>query len=482
MSAKPQDQKEESSGRGALPGWITRAEPDVAAAGAREPAEAPAPVAPSSGQAVAAAASGRGASACKAWAGCDNWTKDAKAPAPPAPKPLAPAVPVAPAVFEVLDAGSGSALKKASNKMKLPEPEAAPPPPKADTSPTSPASPAPRPPPQAPASPSSRTEVVPPPPPPPVAESGTGARRNGEMTAAPEQVKKGRLRSFLLEKGFGFISLEDIELDVFVHVSTFEGQKPNDFPGLPGLPPVGQEVEFTVSEGHARPRAAWARITGPALPMDGGKVLCKSLGYVLQRPERYLDFRHLVKGWATLLHVLQHDLLKTAIEALAPEGAQKLSQGVLPEAVLAAIEDLAVCVVAPNAEAANEKIAAEGQDQFNFHVWLQQEAFLSDAAVPEAERLWIRHASRARSEEMRHRREETHPEDKPWWQGGGDTAAGAEWEPHHLKASHLNPSSDSCSSEDVLKVLAHLPLSAPMEVRRYLENWERKLRKTTRRD
>eukprot|EP00435_Cladocopium_sp_Y103_P001242 s639_g1.t1 len=392
-----------------------------------------------------AATSGRGASACKAWAGCDNW---AKAPAPPAPKPLAPAVPVAPAVFEVLDAGAGSALKKASNKMKLPEPQVAPPPPKADpASPTSPASSAsPRPPPQAPVSPSSPAEVVPPPPP-PMAESGTGARnpRNEEIAAAPEQVKKGRLRSFLLEKGFGFISLEDVEVDVFVHVSTFEGQKPNDFPGLPGLPPVGQEVEFTVSEGHARPRAAWARITGPALPMDGSKVLCKSLGYVLQRPERYLDFRYLVKGWATLLHVLQHDLLKTAIEALAPEGAQKLSQGVLPEAVLAAIEDLAVCVVAPNAEAANEKIAAEGQDQFNFHVWLQQEAFLSDEAVPEAERLWIRHASRARSEEMRYRREETHPEDKPWWQGGGDTAAGAaEWEPHHLKASHLNPSSDSC--------------------------------------
>lgn len=30
----------------------------------------------------------------------------------------------------------------------------------------------------------------------------------------------------------------------------------------------------------ARPRAQWARICGPALPMDGSKVLRKSLGYV----------------------------------------------------------------------------------------------------------------------------------------------------------------------------------------------------------
>ena len=28
---------------------------------------------------------------------------------------------------------------------------------------------------------------------------------------------------------------EDIDLDVFVHINAFEGKKPNDFPGLPGL-------------------------------------------------------------------------------------------------------------------------------------------------------------------------------------------------------------------------------------------------------
>jgi len=313
--------------------------------------------------------------------------------------------------------------------------------------------------------PSSPKEAPPPPPPEKVVES---------------DLKKGRLKSFLLEKGFGFISPEDIDLDVFVHINAFEGKKPNDFPGLPGLPPVGQEIEFTLQDTAARPRAGWARITGPPLAMDGSKVLCKSLGHVLQRPDRYLESKHLMKGWAKLLHVLQHDLLKTAVDALSPQGVQEVSQGILPETVMKAVEDLAVCVVAPNADAAAEKIATEGEDRCNFHLWLRQEAFLSDEAIPEAERLWIRHASRAR-EEIRYRREETHQEDKPWWQGGGDTAAGAaEWEPHHLKAQHLNPSSDTCSSDDVLKVLAHLPLSAPMEVRRYLENWERKLRKSTR--
>lgn len=151
----------------------------------------------------------------------------------------------------------------------------------------------------------------------------------------------------------------------------------------------------------------------------------------------------------------------------------------LPAAVLRAIEELAVCCVAPTPEAAAEKIAADGQDQLNFHLWLQQEAFLENEAPFEAGRLWIRHASRAR-EDFRGRRREAEPQAKPeeiaWWQGGGDHT-NENWEPQHLKASHLNPSSDCCSADDVLKVLAHLPVSAPLEVRHYLEDWERRLRK-----
>eukprot|EP00434_Breviolum_minutum_P027507 symbB.v1.2.024324.t1/scaffold2287.1/size83372/2 len=423
----PSRPEEAPTGRGALPGWITRAEPDIAAAGhERESAEAPAPVAPSSGQVAKEA--GRATSACKAWAGCDNWSKVE----PPAPKPLRPVVPVAPAVFEAVQSKhppasltEASKKNKVSNKMKGPEEESEallrPEPPQVPVSPTSPASScSPRPPPEAPMPPpppSSPKEAPPPPPPEKVVES---------------DLKKGRLKSFLLEKGFGFISPEDIDLDVFVHINAFEGKKPNDFPGLPGLPPVGQEIEFTLQDTAARPRAGWARITGPPLAMDGSKVLCKSLGHVLQRPDRYLENKHLMKGWAKLLHVLQHDLLKTAVDALSPQGVQEVSQGILPETVMKAVEDLAVCVVAPNADAAAEKIATEGEDRCNFHLWLRQEAFLSDEAIPEAwqlgigfdtshgfrpqaERLWIRHASRAR-EEIRYRREETHQEDKPWWQ------------------------------------------------------------------
>ena len=54
---------------------------------------------------------------------------------------------------------------------------------------------------------------------------------------------------------------------------------------------------------HPRPRANWARISGPALPMDGGKVLCKSLGYAGRPgPERWeIDEKYQKVGKSTQL-------------------------------------------------------------------------------------------------------------------------------------------------------------------------------------
>lgn len=58
-----------------------------------------------------------------------------------------------------------------------------------------------------------------------------------------------------------------------------------------------------------RPRACWARIVGPALPVEAEKVLCRSLGHatgpqgarslaaeVLKSPERHLEQRSVWKA------------------------------------------------------------------------------------------------------------------------------------------------------------------------------------------
>ena len=46
------------------------------------------------------------------------------------------------------------------------------------------------------------------------------------------------------------------------------------------IPWIPQRVSCSSIHPPPRPRAGWARITGPPLAMDGSKVLCKSLGHV----------------------------------------------------------------------------------------------------------------------------------------------------------------------------------------------------------
>lgn len=47
------------------------------------------------------------------------------------------------------------------------------------------------------------------------------------------------------------------------------------------IPWIPQRVSCSsIHPTTTRPRAGWARITGPPLAMDGSKVLCKSLGHV----------------------------------------------------------------------------------------------------------------------------------------------------------------------------------------------------------
>ncbi|WP_138207088.1 cold-shock protein [Haloimpatiens lingqiaonensis] len=61
-------------------------------------------------------------------------------------------------------------------------------------------------------------------------------------------MKKGTVKWFNKEKGFGFLSVEG-ENDVFVHFSAIQGD------GFKSLE-EGQEVEFEVVEGQKGPQAA----------------------------------------------------------------------------------------------------------------------------------------------------------------------------------------------------------------------------------
>jgi CspA family cold shock protein len=61
-------------------------------------------------------------------------------------------------------------------------------------------------------------------------------------------VKKGTVKWFNSEKGFGFITVEG-EKDVFVHFSAIQGD------GYKSLE-EGQEVEFEIVEGDRGPQAA----------------------------------------------------------------------------------------------------------------------------------------------------------------------------------------------------------------------------------
>ncbi len=62
------------------------------------------------------------------------------------------------------------------------------------------------------------------------------------------KMKKGTVKWFNKEKGFGFLSVEG-ENDVFVHFSAIQGD------GFKSLE-EGQEVEFEVVEGQKGPQAA----------------------------------------------------------------------------------------------------------------------------------------------------------------------------------------------------------------------------------
>jgi CspA family cold shock protein len=61
-------------------------------------------------------------------------------------------------------------------------------------------------------------------------------------------MKKGTVKWFNAEKGFGFISVEGEEEDVFVHFSAIKEE------GFKSLE-EGQEVEFEVVEGTKGPQA-----------------------------------------------------------------------------------------------------------------------------------------------------------------------------------------------------------------------------------
>eukprot|EP00913_Durusdinium_trenchii_P030193 g28291.t1 len=254
------------SGRGALPGWISRERGDE-----RDPkwppAKSHASVAPVAGGTVQEAAKNAG-TPDPPDPGTGVACKGPVEPVPPTPTPLAPVVPrapVAPAVFEASELGDPMLKRnKASNKMRLDVDEklCSAPSTQSEVSPKAPdpppvsllqatvlhsfalcsTSPRPRPPPEVPSTP------VAVPPPPPLSPKEAPPPPPEPAKDWPGSVKRGRFKSFSIEKGFGFIYLEE-NVDVFAHISVFQGPKPEDFSGLPGMPPVGQEVEFTMTEG-----------------------------------------------------------------------------------------------------------------------------------------------------------------------------------------------------------------------------------------
>ncbi|CAE7326549.1 AVT1, partial [Symbiodinium sp. CCMP2456] len=314
--------------------------------------------------------------------------------------------------------------------------------------------------------------------------------RKDHAPAEARATKRGRIKTFFLEKGFGFCQLEEADrtVDVFIHINSFEGPAPEDFQGMPGSPPVGQEVEIKLGDTSARPgaRACWARVVGPALPIDKANALSSCLSHVLKSAERLLEGKPKKGGWHKLVDILATDSLRVALTAYSPNGLAELKMGIVPESLLNCLHDLAVCVVAPTPEAAAEVIAgsvpstAEAKESSpRFHLWLEQEAYIGENTAPEAERLWIRTAHRGGARGFLGAKAQPEKpiqaKEKSWWEGGGTTARMGLWEPQHLKALCSNPLGD-CTADDVLKVLGALPVDAPSEVRRYLEAWEKRMR------
>ena len=123
-------------------------------------------------------------------------------------------------------------------------------------------------------------------------------------------------------------------MDVFLHINVVKAIWPDDFPGLPA-------VEFKLGENTVRLWATWARVVGPALPMDKVKVPASSLSSVLKRPaEQIRESNPNKAGWLRLLDVLGMDQLQASVNAHTREGA-------IPESLVNSLHDLAVCVMAP---------------------------------------------------------------------------------------------------------------------------------------
>ncbi len=69
---------------------------------------------------------------------------------------------------------------------------------------------------------------------------------------------KGTVKWFDRRKGYGFITRDDGEADVFVHYSSIEGE--DDFKSIY----EGDKVEFKITEGSKGPQASNLKITEKA--------------------------------------------------------------------------------------------------------------------------------------------------------------------------------------------------------------------------
>ncbi|CAE8723642.1 unnamed protein product, partial [Polarella glacialis] len=203
------------------------------------------------------------------------------------------------------------------------------------------------------------------------------APRNG-------QVHRGRIKTFLKEKGYGFVAcnVEGEEVTVFCHSTIIAGPKPEQLSGQSGHPAVGEEVDFCVDgplvEG-ARIKSTWCRVVGPALVMDPLKHLKVLLRWALrgsvERNVPPVAGKVGIDGFVTMQAALTCERVLPATEALGPPGSvEAMLAGKTPPAIfLEALQDVSSVVTAPNSTAAMAQLptapVAAGQPEF--HIWTQ---------------------------------------------------------------------------------------------------------------
>jgi len=79
-------------------------------------------------------------------------------------------------------------------------------------------------------------------------------------TECNEQWHRGRVKSFFPEKGFGFVTCDIVQVDVFLPANVMEGPPLPKVVAAPGAEPAGPLVDFTLEWKGGRPRVGKVRL------------------------------------------------------------------------------------------------------------------------------------------------------------------------------------------------------------------------------